>query len=175
VPPPDSECETDAACGAGRICESYSLQVSCLCAPPPSPLKHCVPSCATAGCPTGIACGATGRCLPKRCDAGYRCPEAYACAPARAGADAHGCAPADCNVDAYDCPDGFRCMPGQRCVPLTCGPDYRCSPNLDCKPTSTAPHGCVRRACTADAECDCGACINGLCQDRLFVCSRGAP
>jgi hypothetical protein len=58
------------------------------------------------------------------------------------------------------------------CSPISCvGGAYTCPSNTDCKAGSTAFHQCVRRPCTTDAACDCGACIQGLCQDHLFVCS----
>jgi hypothetical protein len=46
-----------------------------------------------------------------------------------------------------------------------------CPLNFDCVPSSSDLHHCQKRSCTADAKCDCGACVFGRCEDRLFWCS----
>jgi hypothetical protein len=33
----------------------------------------------------------------------------------------------------------------------------------------------VKRNCATDRDCDCGACISGACEDRLFGCFPPPP
>jgi hypothetical protein len=91
-------------------------------------------------------------------------------------ADTHGCAPASCSTDGYACPTGFRCAASASadahgCSDISCTDGFTCPPNYDCHPSSTAAHHCDLRACNSDADCDCGACIQNTCRERLYVCS----
>jgi hypothetical protein len=100
--------------------------------------------------------------------------------PTRTGADPHGCATALCTTDGYRCPAGFSCSSGaggdaHGCLPISCANGFKCSPNYDCDKASQALHNCVQRTCAADRDCDCGACVQGSCADRLFVCSPPPP
>jgi hypothetical protein len=105
------------------------------------------------------------------------------CSPARLDIDEHGCAPAKCanSADGYACPAGFVCGAGSGadvhgCVPLGCETgQFSCPKNTDCDPASTALHHCALRACTDDGDCDCGACVQGTCRERTFVCSPPPP
>jgi hypothetical protein len=174
-PPPTSECDDDAACGANRVCESYTFTGGCLCNGPPGPLKHCLPPCAVGTCGPDDECAADGHCKPRPCAEGASCAAGRICAPARVLADARGCAPLDCSLGDFQCPADSPCKAGEGCVPVLCTEGYQCPFNHVCDATSPLPHGCVRRACQTDAACDCGACITSVCEDGLFVCSPGAP
>jgi hypothetical protein len=201
--PSPHECDTDAACGPGKVCDTGPM-VACQCM---GPGKVCVPRCTALSCASDQVCDeTTGHCGPRSCTAGYACLAGTTCAADRSAADVHGCAIARCSTDGYacsatyacapgpqadahqcapvlcggggyTCPDGSTCAPGpdadvRGCVPLSCvGGGYRCSLNTNCVPDSTEPHHCGRRKCTSDRQCDCGACVEGACRERLFVCS----
>lgn len=60
------------------------------------------------------------------------------------------------------------------CGPTSCTAGYTCPAHTECVPASGAAdaHGCERKACTTDAQCDCGgACVDGFCFEALGVCS----
>lgn len=137
------ECEDDASCGDGQICVDAESG-SCVC----DPGSMCQPSCVTAGCAADERCGDNGRCAPRPCTDGYACPEDYECDPTADSRDKHGCAPLHCR-------DGR----------------FACLSNLDCN-IEAGGHGCVRRACERDADCDCGACVDKLCRDRPAICTE---
>jgi hypothetical protein len=52
---------------------------------------------------------------------------------------------------------------------------FKCPVNTKCDSNSTALHHCAQRSCSTDTDCDCGACVQNLCEDRLFVCSPPPP
>jgi hypothetical protein len=170
-------CSGDAGCSADQICVPAPNPCGCNFAGTPSG-GTCVPRCTATSCASFETCDmASGLCKPKMCGADFMCPSGRTCAPTRAGADAYGCAIASCSTDGYKCPAGFMCAPGagadmNGCAPISCvGGGFQCPPNTDCKAGSTAFHQCERRACTSDKGCDCGACVQGTCQDHLFICS----
>jgi hypothetical protein len=145
---------------------------------PGLPGTMCIDRCTATSCGANNQCdAATGKCGPRSCKDGATCPTGSVCAPDRAGADAHGCAVAKCATDGITCPADYECKTGtwvqpNGCSPISCvGGAYKCPANSDCKAGSTSPHECQTRACTSDAQCDCGACISGTCQPRLYVCS----
>jgi len=176
---PQSQCSGDAGCTPDQICVAA--------APGPcfvgAVLGHvCTSRCTSTSCATGLTCDTTsGLCGPTPCGAAYACPVGLTCAPTRAAADTHGCATAKCDTDGYKCPDGWTCGAGQAldthgCSAVSCvGGAVTCPVNTDCKAGSTGLHNCAARACTADKTCDCGACINGYCQNHLWVCSPPPP
>jgi hypothetical protein len=170
-----NECTADTECTPGLVCATTRYVGGCLCQPAPNPLRKCVPPCTPQSCDRDESCNQDGHCGPKSCADGYPCGPGMACSSGRALADAHGCAPSDCAAGTTACPTGERCEPGKGCIAVPCTEGYECPVNHVCNPTSNTPHRCVRRSCTADADCDCGACINATCQDRLFVCSLGVP
>jgi len=84
---------------------------------------------------------------------------------------------ARCMGDGFTCPEGFACTStaGNGCTAVSCvGGAFKCPVNTDCKAGSPSLHQCEKRACTTDAACDCGACIQGHCEDHLWVCSYPA-
>lgn len=173
-------CQTDANCMNNTVCHWQAIFTPCPCSGQPLPpyAKTCAPRCGT--CAAGFTCNASnGHCEPVSCTAGYACSAGLACVPSRMGADMHGCATALCTSDGYQCPSAFRCQAGASadvhgCSDISCMDGFTCPKNFDCDPSSQELHHCKRRACTSDADCDCGACI-GTCQDRLFICSQLAP
>jgi hypothetical protein len=171
---PPHECTVDGDCGAGKICLPQPSQF-CQC---PGGATKCAPACTATSCTPNETCDtASGHCKPTPCGPAYTCGAGLICAPTRAGADANGCAIAKCATDGYACPDGYACGAGQNvdfngCSEVSCvGAQFKCPGNTDCDAASPAPHHCKRRACTSDQPCDCGACIQGSCQDEFFVCS----
>jgi hypothetical protein len=164
-------CAGDADCGAGMTCVAIPNR-KCPC--PES--KVCVAKCSGTACQPGDVCDPQGRCAAQQCTDGYVCRADLICAPTRLYGDGHGCNSKTCDGDGVACADGFTCTPGANggvCTAVSCvGGGFKCPMNTECTPNATEPHQCVRRACTSDAGCDCGACIAGRCQDRLFVCSQ---
>ncbi|HKO92576.1 MAG TPA: hypothetical protein VJU61_15580, partial [Polyangiaceae bacterium] len=133
----------------------------------------CVRPCQVTLCGPDQSCADDGLCKPTSCQAGYKCRMNQVCAPGRAVVDEHGCAPAHCILDAAKCPDGSVCSGAliDGCTPIHCSEGYVCPMNRVCDRASSEPHGCARKRCSQDGECDCGACIEGLCRDQLFVCT----
>jgi hypothetical protein len=72
---------------------------------------------------------------------------------------------AKCTKDA-DCP-GQTCDTGGHCAPKACTMATDCPANLTC---STADGFCVRKTCSADADCS-GSCVSGICADHPAYCS----
>lgn len=118
-------------------------------------------------------CGSDGHCATASCvEDGYACPEDRICDPERAGADVHGCAYRSCVDEGYVCPETRVCEVGDfddahGCRSKTCDEGLECGDNTRC---NTEGPGCVTLTCQADADCDCGYCINGGCAGRLNIC-----
>lgn len=92
----------------------------------------------------------------------------YACAENEITCQYNG----DCGADQA-CVDKGCC--GGKCVQMKDRCDagaYTCPENHDCKPTDgyADVHGCAPRECKGDAECDCGACVNGSCAKTIGYC-----
>jgi hypothetical protein len=160
------ECTSDAACGADKICVAAPLQ-PCQCM---GPDMHCAPKCTAESCLADQVCGADGRCAPQSCQQGYSCPSGTVCDPARA--TGHGCAAPRCDFNETTCADGEVCdssitLPESHCRPKRCSEGAVCPVNLRCGGVNDY---CERLPCQADQDCDCGACIQGACRDRLFMC-----
>ncbi len=160
------ECSSDEACGADRVCVTEPTE-PCQCMGPDT---RCLPKCTADSCLATQVCGADGHCAPRSCEQGYSCPSGTVCAPERASG--HGCAPARCDLNEMTCADGEVCdptsaLPESHCRAKRCSEGAVCPKNLRC---GGANDYCERLPCTADADCDCGACIQGTCRDRLFLC-----
>lgn len=165
-------CLTDIACGPDRFCGIQANPSPCQCM---GPGTDCFPKCTADSCTTSEVCGADGRCGPKSCQDGYSCPTGTLCDPARPG-DGHHCAPARCDLGEVSCGADEVCdpaisEPGSHCRPKSCGEGATCPKNQHCNPQGS----CERLKCAADTDCECGACVGGVCQDHLFVCFMAPP
>ena len=174
--PAPHECSGDGGCSPEKVC--VPAIGPCECNLTGVPGMVCTLRCTATSCGSGQGCDtASGLCKPTPCGQDFSCGAGLICAPTRAGADVHGCAIASCATDGYKCPTGYACTPAADTDPNGCSAvscvagGFQCPANTDCKASSTSPHHCERRACTSDKTCDCGACIQGACQDRLYVCS----
>jgi hypothetical protein len=111
------------------------------------------------------------------CGGGLRCHAVVdACSPDGFGSD---CAAA-CDAVSNPCAPGLVCAAGA-CVVETCVDDPAvCAPWQACDPAVAAVRdpvwdqstGCAWVACTGDAVCGGGACVNGRCQSGLGVCGE---
>lgn len=111
------------------------------------------------------------------------CSGALGCVGPNDSYSGRACGPGQCSPNGSDgtcaaneyCP--FRCgtcqAMGKRCDSdgVTCPANFDCAPSAD----DRDENGCARRACTSDADCDCGACVNGRCQDGLGSCLLSPP
>lgn len=86
------------------------------------------------------------------------------------------CVP-DCRVDPTSCGDEQPCGEDGICVPLDCTMmGVSCPASADCDPDAAGADdlGCVRRSCSGDGDCDCGACVFNRCHDGPGHCSPPA-
>ncbi len=146
--PTEFPCTTNADCGENGTCERSVM--GC----PQCEERKCVyppPACTQSpdNCGDTARCQADGRCAPLLCDDGYTCLAGTRCAKGSARANEHGCEPIPCD-------DGWTCTENTRCT----------------SPVDPWSHGCTALACQADTECDCGYCVNGVCQSNLGMCSH---
>jgi hypothetical protein len=170
-PSPHDQCTVDSECPAGAVCSQPTLGGCCPAG------KTCAPACTATSCGPGESCAVSGHCKLTPCTDGFACGAGYLCAPSRppSQVDAHGCANASCVSDGYVCGSGLLCQAGPQadphgCSAISCADGFACWNNYDCVPTSGAWHHCVRRSCKVDADCDCGACVLGSCENSLFIC-----
>lgn len=90
--------------------------------------------------------------------------------PCSCGGDASECRPT-C-VTAGCAPDETCDAGSGLCAPTHCSAGYTCPSHTQCMESkSQDEHGCVRDSCTADADCGCGACVEGLCYDDFGACT----
>jgi hypothetical protein len=141
------QCRTDTDCGMGEVCNPFPFSPPCNCSADTEE-RRCIPVCPDTPCDDGFGCDGTGHCVPTPCDAGYTCPAGKVCGMA-GDFDEHGCR-------TQHCSEGFACQPFEDCVAT---------------PSGT---GCVPQPCGADADCPCGACVNGACAGRIGACYEPA-
>jgi len=116
--------------------------------------RACQPVGVDAGAPT-FECAKDEECAGGVCIAGNSCSGQYSyCQPA-------------CTADS--CPVDSTCGTDGHCKPNRCEDGYACPENTRCD-ASTGGHGCKRMACTEDAQCDCGPCLDGLCEGAFGRC-----
>lgn len=160
-------------CGT-EVCPGY--------APPPPELPGCTSSleceggipCVPAGSPPG--CGICREPV-RECESDADCGVAGTCvetsAPCSCGGPDSACAP-DCRTAESDpCGEGSRCGTDGHCRPISCLDGHSCPANMRCTEDGPSPpdgHGCSRIACSVASDCDCGVCMDGLCQDGPGVC-----
>jgi len=133
-------------------------------------------ACATFGScyAPGTSCCPVGMVAPRDCESdagcsdGDVCEEYLASGPCTGGLGSR-CVP-DCRIEDM-CVDAT-CDALGHCIPLECPREFECAVNQDCSPGNAAAdaNGCVVRSCTTGSECDCGACVNGSCQDGPGTC-----
>ena len=160
------------------LCEDYE-------APPPEQ-----PTCRSSSeCSGGIPCVPAGTppgcgiCRPttRECEGRFSCEPGYVCVeePTPCGCEpelSSFCRPV-CSEDG--CLEGERC--GDVCEPIPCSEGFGCPPNTYCPDPHDEPagpidaHGCARIGCAIDADCECGTCVEGLCQSGPGVCQPPAP
>ncbi len=166
-------------CVEGPTCEGY--------APPPPEFAPCrsTGDCASSeSCvPPGVprACGICAP-VPLECDGAADCGEGEVCVRENVPCSCEPvlgalCRPA-CTTDS--CAEGERCGSDGACEPIACDEGWVCPDNTRCS-AETGPalavdaHGCFRIACASDIDCDCGACIDGLCYDGPGTCQPPVP
>jgi len=190
----DTDCDDGLVCvtgpelscqcmGPGLVCAPACTTDSCADGEVCAEDGHCVPaSCLDDGyaCAEDLACapertGDVHGCAPRLCESeGFECSTDMVCAPERAG-DGHGCSPRLCDSEDYTCPEAMTCDPvsgadAHGCQYVHCNDGAECGLNYDCDPASATAPGCVKRGCSTDTDCDCGACVFGQCEDHLYIC-----
>jgi hypothetical protein len=187
-----NECDTDASCGAGRVCEHVPAALGYC----PDDIL-CVAACTLESCPSGQRCADSGHCEPIPCADGFTCPPGTVCSPDPA-ADANGCTPISCadgwvcswdttcqargaNPSSHDCvptacEDGFPCSPGKHCDARALGDEHGC--RTWCSETGCLDglvcgedEICVSKTCMTDADCPCGVCGDKICRPNLGLCA----
>ncbi len=147
--------------------------------PPCSDARACdeicfPPGAANCGVCTGDTCVSDSECAE-----GDFCVDILALCACSGTGVVTGCLPdcgdAPCPSDEYECvtrPGGSACVLA-RC---TTG-SYECGFNQVCDADdgSADVHGCVRRLCATDADCECGSCIGSRCYSGPGTCQPPAP
>lgn len=142
---PADACSRDSDCSEGKVCLAV---LSSICPQECAPSLQCVNACTETSCGSDMYCAESGHCVARSCLDGHTCEAGRTCAPDRSGADGHGCAVRRCDLDGIDCPANHRC-----------------------EPSRSTEDGCARLPCEVDDDCDCGVCIDGTCEDRMFICT----
>ncbi|WP_157069760.1 hypothetical protein [Sandaracinus amylolyticus] len=155
--------------------------------PPPPEHPICTSSVACEGFPcvppgTPRACGI---CRPAehQCEVDGDCGPGSFCVERAASCLCDGATQRVCEIDCRTaesdpCAAGERCGSDGRCRVLSCEGEWTCGVNQRCTPGADAPtdaHGCSRVACDTALDCDCGACIDGLCYDGPGTCEPPVP
>ncbi len=161
---PNSGCQNDGDCGAGRICAQGKCQIGCRTSQDCRDGKICL-KLVCQPCDKDQDCAAGQLCLQQKCRAG-NCRVSTDCIGGKL-CKANLCSA--CTNDT-DCDVGTLCQ-NDGCVPGSCRKHTDCPGGLLCKQSK-----CV--ACTSDAECGAGrlcfnqACIAGDCRETKD-CSGG--
>lgn len=145
---PMDQCMMDMDCGPGFVCNPHPWSSPCPCNGE-TVERFCQAICPATACAEDETCDeATGFCNPTSCQDGYTCAPGLTC-QMTPWSDEHDCRPFDCSEMEI------------------------CTPNQTCEAT---PQGyqCITKACQADQECACGACVNGHCEGRIGACYEPA-
>lgn len=168
-----------ADCDPGGVCPGY--------APPPPAFPPCRSS---DDCEGGIGCTPPGapqvcgacRIATRECEEDADCGPGGVCTtrelPCACDQPDTVCA-IDCRTAESDpCAAGERCASDGHCRAIPCTESWECAPNTRCDPSvdaATDAHGCARMTCESAADCDCGVCMDGICQDGPGVCMPPVP
>ena len=117
-------------------------------------------------------CGACSDLYPDECQTDADCPARSRCSqtgPCGCGQRQYKCTPGGCKTDA-ECKAGWGCDADGHCVPIPCKTDDACPAHFSC-----GAAGCARRACTSDAGCPGGYCVNRKCYAKLGSCYMPPP
>lgn len=146
---PDGACRDSADClDRSESCFAPGEQNCGDCQTPDSPCLD------DAGCDAGFVCLPFE--APCACNLGER-----GCVPV---CEPDGCGPeASCNVETGAC-EPFKCADDDTLCPL----------HFDCVPGSGGDD-CVRRPCSADADCGGTPCVEGGCHEAFGVCMPAVP
>jgi hypothetical protein len=68
------------------------------------------------------------------------------------------------------CPAGYSCGSDGLCARSDCSQAPACGTNQACVVGKTIENDCEQRKCAADADCDCGTCVNGECHKAPGQC-----
>lgn len=174
----DTDCAADQVCGPSCFCPVLTASGG----------RRCVQRCTSTSCAKDEVCGSSGLCEPAPCMGGFACSAGLACKgnSGPLAGDAHGCVPASCSTDGYSCPAGYRCtastmnadVHGCAAGPCDSTGAAACPFNMECNPATNNYkdfRGCTIRSCTKDSDCDCGACVVGICAPRVGVCTDPPP
>jgi hypothetical protein len=152
--PGASTCATSADCAGGVPCMPTDAPRICgICFPTPHE------------CDSAADCGGSTVCVSERFDCGCDGDEGTVCREA-------------CTEGS--CAEGFVCTSAGTCEAIDCHDGYACPSNTACIDV-TSPgaiidvHGCVRRGCDVDTDCECGVCFEGICRSGPGVCMIFAP
>jgi hypothetical protein len=94
-----------------------------------------------------------------------QCTSSSECAEGLCGATSHTCYDA-CQADSNCSDPSTYCTAGKRCDPRACATSADCFVGSTCQ-----SGGCLHVACTQDAECNGGYCVNQICSAELGGCS----
>jgi hypothetical protein len=105
-----------------------------------------------------------GGTCPMDCASDPDCAPGDVCVPFNEPFGCHQCIPA---CTETSCPAWEACGDDGHCRPALCETDgYPCAPGSHCAApgdTTFDSHHCTLAPCTADADCGCGACVEGFC------------
>lgn len=147
-------CAPPFASGDCRGTSDCTSAMTCRAPGEPPACGTCVPPIAT--CVTSADCTAPDVCV-------------FFTPPCSCGGPASECRP---SCVTAGCPADEMCD-GETgaCVPRSCTSGYTCPSHTTCMESkSQDEHGCVRDNCSTDADCGCGACVEGLCYDDFGTC-----
>ncbi len=161
----DTDADTDGDTDSSDDCRSdedcQDLGMSEFCAPPGTGPGCGIPCEEERLCEGDVDCAVGEACaeyLGNCCFAGS--PLSSRCQPR--------CTEASCET-------GTRCPTSGVCEPVPCDEGYDCEAHTTCGASGAGDdHGCVRDACTDDADCGAGACVLGGCYEGPGTCTPPA-
>jgi hypothetical protein len=172
----ESSCKADASCTPNYCVGCNGVQSFAGCTGPGDPAATCNNNCGCRGqadCSNGGQCvapgGSTcGEACQVSCSSDSACTTGYVCDAAPcACSGGKACIPS-CLTGG--CATGESCGSDGHCTPTTCSSSTSCPAFFDCVVLHGGALVCERRACTTDATCDGGYCVDGGCYATLGSC-----